>query len=81
MSRVRLFATAVLVILAFAISVSAQNKTAKPAGEPLVLLDTTMGAIKVELYPAKAPITVKNFLGYVNSGFYNGTVVQKVVAK
>ena len=37
-----------------------------------------MGTIKVELYPAKAPITTRNFLDYVNSGFYNGTIVHRV---
>ena len=49
------------------------------AGNPTVLLKTTMGDIRVELDSTNAPITVKNFLGYVNSGFYNQTIVHRVV--
>jgi len=46
---------------------------------PVVLIETSMGNIKVELYPDKAPITVKNFLEYVNSGFYSGTIFHRVI--
>jgi cyclophilin family peptidyl-prolyl cis-trans isomerase len=46
---------------------------------PMVLISTSMGDFKVELYEDKAPITVKNFLGYVNDGFYNGTVFHRVI--
>ncbi len=38
-----------------------------------------MGKIVLELYPKKAPITVENFLKYVNSGFYNGTIFHRVI--
>jgi peptidyl-prolyl cis-trans isomerase A (cyclophilin A) len=38
-----------------------------------------MGAIGIELYPDKAPITVKNFLSYVNGGFYDNTVFHRIV--
>ena len=40
---------------------------------PVVLIETTMGDIKVELYPEKAPITAANFLRYVDEGLYDGT--------
>lgn len=40
---------------------------------------TSLGTIKVELYPDKAPITVENFLTYVNSHFYNGTIFHRVI--
>jgi cyclophilin family peptidyl-prolyl cis-trans isomerase len=46
---------------------------------PMVLISTSMGDIKVELYEDKAPITVKNFLTYANEGFYNGTVFHRVI--
>jgi cyclophilin family peptidyl-prolyl cis-trans isomerase len=42
-------------------------------------METTMGSIVVELNPAKAPITVKNFLQYVKAGFYDNTVIHRVV--
>ncbi len=46
---------------------------------PQVKLETTLGNIIVELNPQKAPITVKNFLRYVNEGFYDGTVFHRVI--
>jgi peptidyl-prolyl cis-trans isomerase B (cyclophilin B) len=45
---------------------------------PLVKLETSMGAITLELYPDKAPATVANFLEYVKAGFYNGTIFHRV---
>jgi cyclophilin family peptidyl-prolyl cis-trans isomerase len=44
-----------------------------------VLIKTSMGDITLELYPDKAPITVKNFLDYVKEGFYNGTIFHRVI--
>lgn len=46
---------------------------------PQVVLETSLGKITLELYPAKAPITVKNFLSYVDSGFYDGTIFHRVI--
>lgn len=47
--------------------------------KPIVLIETNMGNIKVELYPDKAPVTVKNFLEYVNERFYDGTIFHRVI--
>lgn len=44
-----------------------------------VLMQTSMGDIKIELYPDKAPITVNNFLNYAKMGFFNGTTFHRVV--
>ena len=49
------------------------------AANPIVLLKTTMGDIRIELDSAKAPLTVSNFTNYVNSGFYNQTIIHRVV--
>ncbi|HXQ20892.1 MAG TPA: peptidylprolyl isomerase [Candidatus Acidoferrales bacterium] len=46
---------------------------------PMVLISTSMGDIKVELYEDKAPETVKNFLGYVSDKFYDGTIFHRVI--
>jgi cyclophilin family peptidyl-prolyl cis-trans isomerase len=46
---------------------------------PVVLLSTTLGDIKIELYPDKAPLTVQNFLEYVKAGYYNGTIFHRVI--
>lgn len=51
-----------------------------PDAAPKVLIQTSMGDITVELYPDKAPKSVENFLTYVKSGFYNGTVFHRVIA-
>ena len=49
------------------------------ADNPHVLLNTSMGEIEIELEAEKAPISVKNFLEYVESGFYDGTVFHRVI--
>jgi cyclophilin family peptidyl-prolyl cis-trans isomerase len=59
--------------LSFAISLPAQE------AKPRVSLKTNLGEIVVELDPAKAPISVENFLAYVRSGFYDGTIFHRVI--
>ena len=49
------------------------------AANPQVELRTSLGAITLELYPERAPLTVKNFLQYVEDGFYNGTIFHRVI--
>jgi cyclophilin family peptidyl-prolyl cis-trans isomerase len=46
---------------------------------PMVLISTSMGDIKVELYEDKAPIAVKNFLAYVNDKYYDGLIFHRVI--
>jgi cyclophilin family peptidyl-prolyl cis-trans isomerase len=57
--------------------------TAKPAapetGNPVVVLETSKGAIRIELFPGEAPKTVENFLHYVDAGFYADTVFHRVI--
>ncbi|MBL8823443.1 MAG: peptidyl-prolyl cis-trans isomerase [Planctomycetia bacterium] len=48
---------------------------------PVVLLETNKGNIKIELYTDKAPETVKNFLNYVEKKHYDGTIFHRVIAK
>jgi cyclophilin family peptidyl-prolyl cis-trans isomerase len=57
----------------------ALHATASPAANPKVELDTTAGAITLELYPEAAPKTVANFLRYVRDGHYNGTQFHRVI--
>ncbi len=49
------------------------------AEKPHVLLTTSLGEIEIELESEKAPISVENFLGYVESGFYDNTVFHRVI--
>lgn len=62
---------------------SKQIPAARPAApvavNPVVAMTTTMGVIKIELYPDRAPQTVANFLRYVDDGFYNGTIFHRVM--
>jgi peptidyl-prolyl cis-trans isomerase A (cyclophilin A)/peptidyl-prolyl cis-trans isomerase B (cyclophilin B) len=46
---------------------------------PKVAMKTSMGDLVIEVYPDKAPKTVENFLTYVKSGFYNGTVFHRII--
>ncbi|MDY7547687.1 peptidylprolyl isomerase [Glaciimonas sp. CA11.2] len=62
-----------------ALSLSFAFSNAHAADMPHVLLKTNMGDIVLELNAEKAPKTVKNFLSYVNTGHYNGTVFHRVI--
>ncbi|HXS09331.1 MAG TPA: peptidylprolyl isomerase [Candidatus Krumholzibacteria bacterium] len=53
----------------------AQNKK----GNPVVVLETSKGIIEVELNEAKAPISSKNFLDYVDSHFFDGLIFHRVI--
>jgi len=61
--------------IALAGPASAQEKSANP----MVLVKTNMGSFKVELFPKEAPITVANFLNYVDKKFYEGTTFHRVI--
>lgn len=49
------------------------------AANPVVVMDTSAGTIKIELYEDKAPITVKNFLSYVDKKHYDGLIFHRVI--
>jgi peptidyl-prolyl cis-trans isomerase B (cyclophilin B) len=51
------------------------------AANPIVVIETSMGNVKVELFEDKAPITVKNFLSYTDDKFYDGTIFHRVIGK
>ncbi len=52
---------------------------AASAANPVVIMETSMGTIKIELFEDKAPITVKNFLKYVEDKHYDGTIFHRVI--
>jgi cyclophilin family peptidyl-prolyl cis-trans isomerase len=53
----------------------------EPAAEtaPRILIETSQGTMVAELWPDKAPITVENFLAYVDAGFFDGTIFHRVI--
>ncbi len=59
----------------------ASAKAGAPGGnKPVaVTMETSKGTIDLELYPDKAPISVKNFVSYARRGFYNGTIFHRVI--
>jgi len=60
---------------------AAQEKKEAQPEYPKVKMTTSMGVIVLELYPDKAPVTVENFLKYVDDGFYNGTIFHRVIRR
>jgi len=70
---------ACLALLGLCLLPMADAAGADPADSPVVVLETNMGPITIQLDRAKAPITVDNFLKYVDAGFYNGTIFHRVI--
>ena len=66
-----------LLSLALVLAFTSQSRAQKKPVQ--VKLATTMGDIVLELYPDQAPATVDNFVQYVKSGHYNGTIFHRVI--
>lgn len=66
-----------LVMVAMACAVGGCDK--KAVENPQVILETSSGKIILELYPDRAPETVKNFIAYIDSEFYDDTVFHRVI--
>ena len=76
------FVLTLLATLAFGTAALAADAAASaPAKNPVVLMETSMGNITIELFQKEAPVSVKNFLDYVNKGFYNDTIFHRIVPK
>lgn len=70
--------TLAAVAAVFALSVLSPAALAAK-GDPRVMLTTSAGNIELELNSQKAPISSKNFVDYVNSGYYNNTIFHRVI--
>ena len=68
-----LVASILTLLIAFPLLTSAAQTN------PKVLMKTSMGDITLELFADKAPITVQNFLSYVDESFYDGTIFHRVI--
>jgi peptidyl-prolyl cis-trans isomerase B (cyclophilin B) len=79
MQRIIRFAAALFLVLALAAPGLAAGEATPAPGKVLVKLETSKGDIVLELYKDKAPGTVANFLQYVKSGFYDGTIFHRVI--
>jgi peptidyl-prolyl cis-trans isomerase A (cyclophilin A) len=70
------------ITIALILALLSGTATAAIAAEtknPVVVMETSMGKIKIELFAKEAPVSVKNFLDYVNKGFYTGTIFHRVI--
>jgi cyclophilin family peptidyl-prolyl cis-trans isomerase len=65
--------------MALAAAVIALTARLEAGDNPVVVIETSMGNITVEVYPDRAPKSVENFLGYLKDGFYEGTVFHRVI--
>jgi len=70
-----------IVSIALALMLACASVEGKEGKKPnsRVILHTSKGNITLELYPEKAPVTVKNFLSYVNEGYYDGLIFHRVI--
>jgi cyclophilin family peptidyl-prolyl cis-trans isomerase len=68
-----------LVILILAILIALPVISHAGQANPKVLIKTSKGDVTLELFADKAPVTVKNFLSYVDEKFYNGTIFHRVI--
>ena len=67
-----------LAVLISSATVAAANAADTPLPNPQIIIKTNQGDITLRLFRDKAPITVTNFLDYVDSGHYNGTIFHRV---
>jgi peptidyl-prolyl cis-trans isomerase A (cyclophilin A) len=63
-----------------AVCLSAGIACAAGMKNPVVVMETSLGNVKMELFEKEAPVSVKNFLDYVDSGFYSGTIFHRVIS-
>ncbi len=68
-----------VVLLSLSWGIASAGEAVTKGGRPVVILDTSMGTVKMELYPDKAPVSVENFLAYVREGHYDGLVFHRVI--
>lgn len=75
------FRSAALSLLGILFSLSLGGCSPSETNNPVVVIQTDKGTIKVELFADKAPETVKNFLAYVDKKHYDGTIFHRVIPK
>ena len=69
----------IALVVTGALTVGRAARAQDLAETPKVIFSTTLGNFMFELYPGKAPITVKNFLAYVDAGYFDNTVFHRVI--
>jgi len=70
-----------IVVIAALVTLATAGVSMAADGNPKVEMETSKGKFVIELFPEKAPETVKNFLNYVDAKFYDGTIFHRVIPK
>jgi cyclophilin family peptidyl-prolyl cis-trans isomerase len=86
-NSIRFYYIALIFMVGFTIQPAAAQQThpgqthinSQSGATPMVIMTTSLGAITIELDAEKAPITVENFLKYVDDSFYDGTIFHRVI--
>ena len=78
-TRLTFFRNVCKVLLATSVFLVGSKTLGEESGNPIVLMETTDGDITIELFADKSPVTVENFLSYVEAGHYDGTVFHRVI--
>ena len=72
---------ALICFLGLALAAAMAAPVPAHAGNTVVVMETSMGTVEIELFDDKAPITVKNFLAYVDDKHYDGLIFHRVIGK
>ena len=68
-----------LAIALFALNLTLSGISSANQANQMIKFTTNMGDISIEMYADKAPETVKNFINYVESGFFDGLIFHRVI--
>ena len=71
--------TLALTLLLALISMNAMSHSQPQAQSDTVVVTTSMGTITIALFEKQAPVSTRNFLAYVDSGFYGGLIFHRVI--
>ncbi|MDT8335661.1 MAG: peptidylprolyl isomerase [Desulfurivibrionaceae bacterium] len=69
----------VLLLFPFAAAGAESSADTSVRETPPIVMETSMGTIKIELFDKEAPLTTENFRNYVNQNFYNGLIFHRVI--
>jgi len=79
MKRLAVFLTGIVLTVGCMAQPESKGKESRMAGAPVVVLETVQGTIELQLMPDVAPKTCENFVGLVNSGYYDGVIFHRVI--
>lgn len=67
------------IALGLAASYAPSTYSHEHGNKPMLTMSTTLGDIEIELYPEEAPVTVRNFIDYVEAGYFDNLIFHRVI--